>query len=63
MEQANSLVEYGSRRVIITITAIFCALLEIVDTTIVNVAITDMRGNLGATLNRNRMGYYSLCNW
>ncbi len=48
--QQNSLVEYGSRRVIITITAILCALLEIVDTTIVNVALNDMRGNLGATL-------------
>ncbi|RYG02507.1 MAG: DHA2 family efflux MFS transporter permease subunit [Chitinophagaceae bacterium] len=50
MTQAESLVEYGSRRVIITITAIFCALLEIVDTTIVNVALNEMRGNLGATL-------------
>jgi DHA2 family multidrug resistance protein len=50
MMQENSLVEYGSRRVIITITAIFCALLEIVDTTIVNVALNDMRGNLGATM-------------
>jgi DHA2 family multidrug resistance protein len=49
MEQ-ESLVEYGPRRVIITITAIFCALLEIVDTTIVNVALNEMRGNLGATL-------------
>ena len=48
--QDNSLVEYGSRRVIVTITAILCALLEIVDTTIVNVALTDMKGNLGATL-------------
>lgn len=48
--QQNLLVEYGARRVIITITAIFCALLEIVDTTIVNVALNDMRGNLGATL-------------
>ncbi|MBE7173888.1 MAG: DHA2 family efflux MFS transporter permease subunit [Williamsia sp.] len=48
--QQESLVEYGARRVIITITAIFCALLEIVDTTIVNVALNDMRGNLGATL-------------
>lgn len=48
--QPESLVEYGSRRVIITITAIFCALLEIVDTTIVNVALNDMKGNLGATL-------------
>lgn len=50
MEQANSLVEYGARRAIITITAILCALLEIVDTTIVNVALNDMRGNLGATM-------------
>ncbi|MBC7553286.1 MAG: DHA2 family efflux MFS transporter permease subunit [Taibaiella sp.] len=48
--QTESLVEYGSRRVIITITAIFCALLEIVDSTIVNVALNDMKGNLGATL-------------
>ena len=46
----ESLVEYGPRRVIITITAIFCALLEIVDTTIVNVALNDMKGNLGATV-------------
>ncbi len=50
MQDQNSLVEYGARRAIITITAILCALLEIVDTTIVNVAINDMRGNLGATL-------------
>ncbi len=48
--QENSLVEYGSRRVIITLTAILCALLEIVDTTIVNVALNDMKGNMGATL-------------
>ena len=53
MEQAqgqDDLVEYGFRRVIITITAVLCALLEIVDTTIVNVALTNMRGSLGATL-------------
>src|SRR5947209_3294817 len=50
MQQQGSLVEYGSRRVVITITAILCALLEIVDTTIVNVAINPMRGNLGATM-------------
>jgi MFS transporter, DHA2 family, multidrug resistance protein len=48
--QADDLVEYGYRRVIITITAVLCALLEIVDTTIVNVALTNMRGSLGATL-------------
>lgn len=46
----DDLVEYGFRRIIITITAVLCALLEIVDTTIVNVALTDMRGSLGATL-------------
>ncbi|GLB52113.1 MFS transporter [Neptunitalea chrysea] len=46
----NSLVEYGFNRVIITITAILCALLEIIDTTIVNVALNDIRGSLGATL-------------
>lgn len=46
----DSLVEYGYRRVLITLTAILCALLEIVDSTIVNVALTNMQGNLGATL-------------
>ena len=50
MELRESLVEYGFRRVIITVTAVLCALLEIVDTTIVNVALNDMRGNLGGTL-------------
>ncbi|WP_138475882.1 DHA2 family efflux MFS transporter permease subunit [Dyadobacter bucti] len=50
MELQESLVEYGFRRVIITVTAVLCALLEIVDTTIVNVALNDMRGNLGGTL-------------
>src|SRR5215813_8599176 len=49
MQQQNSLVEYGSRRVIITLTAIICALLEIVDTTIVNVSLNEMKGNLGVT--------------
>ncbi|WP_353137069.1 DHA2 family efflux MFS transporter permease subunit [Pseudopedobacter sp.] len=46
----DSLVEYGFKRVLITITCILCALLEIVDTTIVNVALNDMKGSLGATL-------------
>src|SRR5205809_3609556 len=50
MQQMESLVEYGGRRVIVTITAIFCALLEIVDTTIVNVALPKMQCTLGATL-------------
>lgn len=52
MEQSQeSLVEHGPRLVIITLTAVFCALLEIIDTTIVNVALNNMRGTLGATLN------------
>lgn len=52
MKQAlPSLIEYGPRRAIITITAVVCALLEIIDTTIVNVALPNMRGSLGATLN------------
>ena len=50
VKSEDDLVEYGFRRVIITITAVLCALLEIVDTTIVNVALTNMRGSLGATL-------------
>jgi len=50
MAEQESLVEYGGRRVIVTITAVFCALLEIIDTTIVNVALPNMRGSLGATL-------------
>lgn len=47
----DALVEYGFRRTIITITAVLCALLEIIDTTIVNVALNDMRGSLGASIN------------
>lgn len=46
----DDLVEYGFRRAIITFIAIICALLEIIDTTIVNVALNEMKGNLGASL-------------
>jgi hypothetical protein len=45
--------------VIITITAVLCAL-EIVDTTIVNVALTNMRGSLGY-INGCSMGNHCLC--
>ncbi|MGL2993813.1 DHA2 family efflux MFS transporter permease subunit [Flavobacterium sp. TSSA_36] len=48
--EADDLIEYGFRRVIITITCVLCAMLEVVDTTIVNVALNNMRGSLGATL-------------
>jgi DHA2 family multidrug resistance protein len=49
-EQNNSLIEYGSRRTIITITVVLCTLLELIDTTVVNVATTTLMGNLGATI-------------
>ncbi|GAA4517811.1 MDR family MFS transporter [Sphingobacterium thermophilum] len=50
LTEKDSLVEYGFKRALITVSCILCALLEIVDTTIVNVALNDMRGSLGATL-------------
>ncbi len=50
LSDTNNLIEYGFKRILITITCILCALLEIVDTTIVNVALNDMKGSLGATL-------------
>ncbi|RYE18492.1 MAG: DHA2 family efflux MFS transporter permease subunit [Sphingobacteriales bacterium] len=42
--------EQGFKKWIITITVIMASLLELIDTTIVNVALPDMMGNLGATL-------------
>jgi DHA2 family multidrug resistance protein len=48
--EGNSLVEYGFKRVVITITAVICALLQIIDTTIVNIALPTMQGSLGASL-------------
>ncbi|TDS17424.1 MDR family MFS transporter [Sphingobacterium paludis] len=50
LSDQNNLIEYGFKRALITFTCILCALLEIVDTTIVNVALNDMKGSLGATL-------------
>jgi MFS transporter, DHA2 family, multidrug resistance protein len=42
--------EHGFRKWIITITVIMASLLELIDTTIVNVSLPDIQGNLGATL-------------
>ncbi len=42
--------EFGFRKFIITVTVIAAAIIELIDTSIVNVAISDMSGNLGATL-------------
>lgn len=42
--------ETGARKWIITITVITASLLELIDTTIVNVSLPQIQGNLGATL-------------
>jgi MFS transporter, DHA2 family, multidrug resistance protein len=42
--------EHGLRKLIITLTVISAAIIELIDTSIVNVALSDMSGNLGATL-------------
>ncbi|RYD88292.1 MAG: DHA2 family efflux MFS transporter permease subunit, partial [Sphingobacteriales bacterium] len=42
--------EQGFKKWIITITVIMASLLELIDTTIVNVSLPDIMGNLGATL-------------
>lgn len=44
--------ETGFRKFIITFTVITASLLELIDTTIVNVALPDIMGNLGATLSQ-----------
>ena len=43
-------VEYGAARVFVSIAVILAAILEIVDTTIVNVALPTVQGNLGASI-------------
>ena len=42
--------EHGLKKWVITITVILAALLELIDTTVVNVSLNDIMGNLGATL-------------
>jgi DHA2 family multidrug resistance protein len=42
--------EYGTRRILITVAVILAAMLEIIDTTIVNVALPYIQGNIGASL-------------
>jgi DHA2 family multidrug resistance protein len=42
--------EFGFRKLVITFTVIVAAVIELIDTSIVNVALSDMSGNLGATL-------------
>src|SRR5258705_2254825 len=44
------MVETGFKKFIITFTVILAALLELIDTTVVNVSLPNIMGNLGATL-------------
>ena len=48
-DERVDVVEYGIRRVAVTVAVILGALLEIIDTTIVNVALPNIQGNVGAS--------------
>jgi len=52
MKQIHSLVEYGFRRAIITLAAVVCTLLPATSVLFINIAINDIRGNLGITLDK-----------
>lgn len=45
-----SVVEYGSRRLLIVVAVMLAALLETLDSTIVNVALPTIEGNIGASI-------------
>ncbi|SEW49812.1 MFS transporter [Chitinophaga arvensicola] len=47
MKQVSSLVEYGFRRAFITLTAIICILLPVMNITVADVAFADIKGQLG----------------
>ncbi len=48
----RSVIEYGWRRSVITFAIVTATLLEIVDTTIVNVALPNIEGNFGASIDQ-----------
>jgi DHA2 family multidrug resistance protein len=48
-DQATSMVETGSRRLIIVVGVMLAALLQTLDSTITNVALPNIQGNLGAS--------------
>src|ERR1700758_5644897 len=52
MEQPKNVVETGLRRFIVSIAVIAATLLEIVDTTIVNVALPNIQGNFGVPVDQ-----------
>jgi DHA2 family multidrug resistance protein len=48
--QRVEVIEYGLRRILVTLAVIVAAMIEIIDTTIVNVALPTIQGNLGADI-------------
>ena len=52
MDDHRSTVEYGLRRWIIVLGVVFAPLMETIDSSIVNVALPTLEGNLGATLDQ-----------
>lgn len=50
--EPQSVVEFGLRRVIVSIAVIAATLLEIIDTTIVNVALPNIQGNFGVPVDQ-----------
>jgi MFS transporter, DHA2 family, multidrug resistance protein len=50
--ESSSVVEYGTRRAIVTLAIVIATLLEIVDVTIVNVALPNIQGNFGAGIDQ-----------
>ena len=52
MSQPVSVVEHGARRAIVSIAVIAATLLEIIDTTIVNVALPNIQGNFGVPVDQ-----------
>jgi DHA2 family multidrug resistance protein len=52
MESRRDIVEYGLRRWIIVAGVVLAPLMETIDSSIVNVALPSIEGNLGATLDQ-----------
>ncbi|MBV8600445.1 MAG: DHA2 family efflux MFS transporter permease subunit [Candidatus Eremiobacteraeota bacterium] len=52
MDDHRSTVEYGLRRWILVLGVVFAPLMETIDSSIVNVALPTLEGNLGATLDQ-----------
>jgi DHA2 family multidrug resistance protein len=48
----DSVIEYGWRRTVVTLAVITATMLEVVDTTIVNVALPNIQGNFGVSVDR-----------